>query len=200
MADSQLLDPDLPAVLVVEDVARVLHLSRAHVRRLLASGQLPGRRRGRRWVFVVAREHVGAAREDLAIFGELELHRLDRLTDRVEAERIGAIERERRRGLGEAVTFDDQEARRMEDFLNLALEAGAAGQAEPEPPARRFLDLAGARREIALAIDRDEDIAKLAEVSIPGIVTRDPSSSDETSGRRRAVVQFSQTTDKSASD
>lgn len=51
-----------------------------------------------------------------------------------------------------------------------------------------------------LAIDRDEDIAKLAEVSIPGINARDPSASDATSGGRRAVVQFSLAGDTSASD
>jgi flavin reductase (DIM6/NTAB) family NADH-FMN oxidoreductase RutF len=72
----------------------------------------------------------------------------------------------------------------------------------------RVLDLQLSARSAALAywqgqylaIDRDEDIAKLAEVSIPGIVARDPSPSDATSGGRRAVVHFSLPTDKSASD
>jgi excisionase family DNA binding protein len=42
-------DRDLPPLLVVEDVARLLHLSRAHVRRLIGQGRIPGRRFGRRW-------------------------------------------------------------------------------------------------------------------------------------------------------
>jgi flavin reductase (DIM6/NTAB) family NADH-FMN oxidoreductase RutF len=71
----------------------------------------------------------------------------------------------------------------------------------------RVLDVQLSPRSAALAYwqgkylaIRDEDIAKLAEVSIPGIVARDPSPSDATSQGRRAVVHFSQPTDKSASD
>ena len=72
----------------------------------------------------------------------------------------------------------------------------------------RVLDLRLSSRSAALAywqgqylaIDRDEDIAKLAEVSLPGNVARDPSLSRVISQGRRAVVQFSQTIDKGASD
>jgi flavin reductase (DIM6/NTAB) family NADH-FMN oxidoreductase RutF len=72
----------------------------------------------------------------------------------------------------------------------------------------RVLDLQFSPRNAALAywqgqylaIDRDEDIAKLAEVSLSGIVARDPSPSDAVSQGRRAVVQFLQTTEKSALD
>lgn len=37
------------SLLVVEDVAALLRLTPAHVRKLLARGELPGRRRGKRW-------------------------------------------------------------------------------------------------------------------------------------------------------
>jgi flavin reductase (DIM6/NTAB) family NADH-FMN oxidoreductase RutF len=72
----------------------------------------------------------------------------------------------------------------------------------------RVLDLQLSSRSAALAywqgeylaIDRDEDIAKLAEVSLPSIVARDPLPSDAISPGRRAVVHFSQTTDNNDLD
>ena len=69
------------------------------------------RRGGRVRILEVAGEHVLAAREDLAVVGELELDRGQRLADRVEAERVGAVERQRRRRLGEAVALDDRARR-----------------------------------------------------------------------------------------
>jgi putative peptidoglycan lipid II flippase len=50
---------------------------------------------------VVAAEDVRALREDLAVLRELELDGRERLADAVEAERIGAVQREGRRRLGE---------------------------------------------------------------------------------------------------
>ena len=41
--------PKLPQVLGVEDVASILGLSLAAVRRLLLRGELPGRKVGKRW-------------------------------------------------------------------------------------------------------------------------------------------------------
>ena len=40
---------ELPQVLAVEDVAEILDLSLAAVRRLLLRGELPGRKVGKRW-------------------------------------------------------------------------------------------------------------------------------------------------------
>src|SRR6185369_11107802 len=61
-------------------------------------------------VLEVAREHVRATREDLAVGVELQLERRQRLADRIETERAGPIECERGRRLGEAVALDDEHA------------------------------------------------------------------------------------------
>jgi excisionase family DNA binding protein len=48
MQDRDLPPTELPIVLVAEDIARVLRVTVVHARRLLASGAIPSRRRGRR--------------------------------------------------------------------------------------------------------------------------------------------------------
>src|SRR5262249_32912751 len=99
----------------------------------------------RRGILVVPAEDVGAAREDLAVLGELELDARERLADGVEAEGVGAIERERRRRLREAVALDGQHAVLVEELLHLALEARAARKAEAQAPPRDLGELRAAR-------------------------------------------------------
>src|SRR5205807_3784970 len=106
---------------------------------------------GRAGILVVAAEYVRAAREDLAVGVEPKLDRRQRLADGIEAERVGAVERQRRRGFGEPVAFDDQDAVLVQELLDLDLEPGAAGQTEAQAAAG---DAAHRVRRIASGLDR----------------------------------------------
>jgi len=41
---------ELPPLLFAEDVARALRITVTHARRIMASGEVPSRKRGARWV------------------------------------------------------------------------------------------------------------------------------------------------------
>ena len=105
---------DEDVLLAIDDLEEAVLGEAADVAGLEPAVVGEGLLRGR-LVLVVAGEDVRAAREDLAVLGELELDRRQRLADRVEAERVGPVERQRRRRLGQAVALDDEDAARVEE-------------------------------------------------------------------------------------
>ena len=116
---------DEDVLLAIDDLEKAVVREAAHVAGLEPAIVGEGFFRGR-GILVVAAEDARAAREDLAVLGELELDRREHLSDGVEAKRIGAIERERGRRLGEAVPLDDERSRFPEELLHLALQPRAA--------------------------------------------------------------------------
>ena len=76
-----------------------------------------------------------AAGQDLAVVGDLHLDAGDRPTDRAELEMLEGVHSDHRRGLGEPVSFEDGQARRVEELRDVGVERSAAGDEEPDAPA-----------------------------------------------------------------
>ena len=88
----------------------------------------------------VAAGHVLAADEDLAVLGDLHFDAGDRLADRPRERVKRVIERDDRRGLGEAVALDDHEAEPPPERLELGIERRRADDDRPELEAEHAVD------------------------------------------------------------
>src|SRR5262249_28729618 len=86
---------------------------------------------------VVPTRHVLSAHEDLAIVGDADLDALDRRTDRSLARLEWMVQRDDRRGFGEAVTLHDHEAKASPEFFDIRRERRSADHERPELQAER---------------------------------------------------------------
>src|SRR5256885_13976952 len=80
---------------------------------------------------------VGAADENLAVGGDLDLHVVERLADRAELEPRGTVECARWAGLGQPVALQDEDTRRVEELGDVARQRRTAGDRPLQPAAER---------------------------------------------------------------
>ena len=92
-------------------------------------------------VLVVAAEDVVAAKEDLAVLGDLHLNALESLADRSEAVALTRVDDRRGRGLGHAVSLEDRDAAGVEELEDLGRDRCSAGYALPDAPAEQPSDV-----------------------------------------------------------
>ncbi len=90
---------------------------------------------------VVALHDVGAAGEDLAVLGDLDLDALERPAHAARPEGLGAVDGDDGAGLGEAVALEDQQAHGPEELGDLAGEGRPPGDEQAQPAARALADL-----------------------------------------------------------
>ena len=91
---------------------------------------------GRLGLVVVALHDVRAARQDLAVLGDLHLDARHRPPDRAEAPAAAAVDADDRRGLRQAVALVDLHAGADEELRELARERRAARDREAEVASR----------------------------------------------------------------
>src|SRR5439155_23919477 len=119
------------------------------------------------------RRDVRAARQDLAVVGDLELDPRQRLPDRAELEAPGPVEGQRRARLGEPVALEQQDAGGVEELGDVAREWGPARHRPLEPSAERRVELREDELVGHLALELEAPGHRLAALLMTAHVTSD---------------------------